>query len=311
MLRFKELKRVLKNRELIIIRIIVGIVFILSAISKLRSPGIFEIILIDQGFTANRLIAAYLTRILISMELFIGVSFFQPFLLKRVVAPLTLAALTSFSIYTLYLMAFAANIENCGCFGEVVRMSPFESLLKNIVLIGLVSYLFIRIEPKKERWYVPAVILVASFWFAFSARPVRSLADNVFAKYTRFVERGRVDLTQGDKLVAVMDVNCEHCQAAARELGELDRNTHNLPPIYILFFDEDGDSNSVEHFFHLTSTRYPYHLISVDEFFDLIGSAPPRIYWLRDGKIRGQWDQNMIENLASAFKMDKEGVGPQ
>ena len=311
MVRFKNVKRVLKNRELVIVRIIVGVVFILSAVSKLKSIGLFEISLIDQGITAGRMTAAYLTRILISFELFLGVAFLQTFLLKKIVAPLTIFLLTAFSIYLLYLMIFSVHTENCGCFGEVVKMSPFESLFKNMVLIGLVYYLFIRTKRIKEQWHVPAVILVGSFLFVFSSYPVRSLGDNVFARYTHFEQQGRVDLTQGDRLVAVMDVNCEHCQAAARELGELDRNTHNLPPLYILFFDENEDSNSVGRFFHLTNTSYPYHVIGVDEFFDLIGSAPPRIYWLHDGKIKAQWDENLIENLASAFKIDKNGDGSQ
>lgn len=295
----------MEDRKLLFIRVIVGIVFILSAISKLKSPGLFEITLIDQGFTADRMIAAYLSRILISLELFIGIAFLQPFLLKKIVAPLTIFMLTAFSIYLLYLLIFAADTENCGCFGELVKMSPLESLLKNVVLIGLVLYFFIKAESRKGNWLIPTLLLVGCFAFIFAAFPIRSLQDNAFAKYTHFEPEGRVDLTHGDKLVAVMDVNCEHCQAAARELGELDRNTQKLPPLYFLLFGEGEGSSSVEYFFNLTNTNYPYHSISEDDFFNLIGSAPPRIYWLHDGKIKAQWDENLIKNLASTFQIEE------
>lgn len=293
----------MKDKKLLFIRIIVGIVFILSTASKLKSTGLFEITLIDQGFTSDRLTAAYLSRILIAIELFIGILFFQPFLLKRLVAPLTLLSLTAFSIYLLYLMIFAGNTENCGCFGELVKMSPLESLLKNIVLIGLVLYFFIKVESKKEKWLIPTLLLIGCFIFVFTAFPIGALSDNIFANYTHFEPEGSVDFTQGDKLIVVMDVNCEHCQAVAQELGNLDRSTEKLPPIYLLLYTGEEPSNSVQYFFYQTSIEYPYHTIDEEAFFNLIGSAPPRIYWLYNGKIKAQWDEDIIINLSKAFNI--------
>lgn len=293
----------MKDKKLVIIRIIVGVVFVLSALSKLKSPGLSEIMLIDQGFTSDRLTAAYLSRILISLELFIGIALFQPFLLKQVVAPLTLISLGAFSIFLFYLMIFAGNTENCGCFGEVVKMSPLESLLKNIVLIGLIAYFCVNVKSKKEQWLIPTLLLVGCFGFVFIAFPIRSIEDNAFAKYIHFEPVGRVDLTQGDNLIAVMDVNCEHCQFTAKQLGELTRRTSGLPPIYLLMYGEVEGANSVQYFLFLTSTNFPYHKIGEDEFFNLIGSEPPRIYWLHDGKIKAQWDENIIENLVKAFNI--------
>lgn len=295
----------MKDKKLFVVRIIVGVVFIISAISKLKSPGIFEIILIDQDFTSNRIIAAYLSRILISFELFIGIAFFQPYLLKRIVAPLTLMSLTFFSIYLLYLMLFAKEIDSCGCFGEIVRMSPSESLLKNIMLIGLTTYFYVKVNSKKEKWLIPTLLLVGCFALVFTAFPIRSLEDNAITKYTHFEPVDHVDLTQGDNLVAVMDVNCEHCQATAKELSELTRRTTGLPPIYLLMYGEDEGANSIQYFLFLTSTNFPYHKIGEDEFFNLIGSEPPRVYWLHDGKLKMQWDENIIENLVEAFNISK------
>lgn len=295
----------MKDKKLLVIRAIVGIVFIFSAISKLKSPGVFEIILIDQGFTSNRLIAAYLSRILISLELFMGIAFFQPYLLKRVVAPLTLISLSAFSVFLFYLMIFAGSTENCGCFGEVIKMSPLESLLKNIVLIGLVIYFLLKADSGKDKWLFPAVLFVCCIALVFVAFPIHSLKDNVFAKYTNFEPQGRVDLTQGDRLIAVMDVNCQHCQAVAKELGEFDSSTDKLLPLYFLLYQEKEGGNSVEYFFYLTNTNYPYHTIGEDEFFSLIGNAPPRIYWLHDGKIKAKWDENFVENIAKAFNVSE------
>lgn len=124
-------------------------------------------------------------------------------------------------------------------------------------------------------------------------------------KYTHFEPVGRVDLTRGENLVAVLDLNCPHCREMAEELGELDRNVNSLPPVYFLFHGEDEASNSVQYFFYLTSTEYPYHIISEDEFFDLIGSAPPRLYWLQDGKIKAAWDEDFIDHLTEVFSISE------
>lgn len=299
----------MNQKTLLIIRLVVGVVFILSAVSKLKSLGIFEIILIDQGLTADRTAAAYFARALISLELFMGVAFFQPFLLKRLVAPLTFISLTAFSIYLVYLMIFAGNTENCGCFGDVIEMSPLESLLKNLVLMGLAAFLFLRLDSEKNRWAIPTGLFIGCFVFIFAAFPIRSADDNAFIKYTHFEPIGRVDLTSGEHLVAVLDLDCPHCREMAEELGALDRNTNSLPRIYFLFYGDDDGSNSVQYFFYLTSTEYPYHIISEDEFFDLIGSAPPRLYYLHDGKIKATWDEDIVANMARAFGINSREKG--
>jgi len=46
----------------IILQVILGGTFIFSAYSKIITPGLFEILLIDSGIIETRFIAAYLTR---------------------------------------------------------------------------------------------------------------------------------------------------------------------------------------------------------------------------------------------------------
>jgi uncharacterized membrane protein YphA (DoxX/SURF4 family) len=67
----------MKEKISIILRIILGLVFILSAYSKLIAPGIVEIIIVDHGLAPSREVAAILVRILIGLEFALGVLFFQ------------------------------------------------------------------------------------------------------------------------------------------------------------------------------------------------------------------------------------------
>ncbi|MFQ5583265.1 MAG: MauE/DoxX family redox-associated membrane protein [Calditrichia bacterium] len=287
----------------IVLRFALGAVFIFSAYTKIRSTGLFEIILIDQGLTADRITAAYLTRLLISLELFLGISFFQPYLIKKLIAPLTLATLGGFSIYLIYLMFAKEVVQHCGCFGDFIRISPRASLMKNLALMAMVWYLIQFSGSAKSKkageWLIPVIVGVMSLAFVFVVSPVRSLEGNPFARYTHFQPVGAVDLNRGEYLIAVFSLDCPHCQQTAKALGQLEKGMDHLPQIYCLFWQED--TTTVKTFFRLTGTEYPYHEISADEFFNLIGEAPPRLYRIRDGKIVEYWDENIIGNVRRVY----------
>lgn len=283
------------------LRLLLGAVFIFSAITKLFSIGLFEIAIVEQGLLATREQAAYPARLLIAFELFLGTALFFPFYLKRFVLPLTLITLVAFTLLQSYQMAFGQETQDCGCFGETVRLSSGESLAKNIILLGLGIWLFKTTRAEKKNIIVPASLAVASVATVLWLAPVHRDYDETFAKFTQFEKAGRVDLTSGDKLVAVFDAGCEHCQEAAAELGALAAKSVNFPPIYVLMLSENAEAVSA--FAEKTATDYPYHLISAPDFFALIGNNPPRLYWLQDGKIRARWDENFGKNIQANFNL--------
>ncbi len=306
-LRVEAINSVLVNTERLklLLRVLLAGVFIFSAISKLLSIGLFEITIVDQDIFSSRAQAAYPARLLIAFELFVGASLLLPFFLKKIFLPLTIATLAAFILLQVYQLIFGAQTEDCGCFGELIKMSSTESLLKNIILLGLSIYLFRVTRDEKRNVIVPSIIALASVAAVLLFAPVHGNYDGNFAKFTKFEGAGLVDLTSGDKLVAVFNADCEHCQETARELGELAKNSANFPEIYILMFSESDSAISA--FSKKTDTDYPYHLITEDEFFDLIGNSPPRIYWLQDGKIKAQWDDEFAKNILTAFNIQTNG----
>jgi hypothetical protein len=63
------------------------------------------------------------------------------------------------------------------------------------------------------------------------------------------------------------------------------------------------NETAVSAFAEKTHTGYPYHLISAEDFFNLIGASPPRLYWLQDGKVKAHWDEDFANNILAAFKL--------
>jgi len=289
-----------KTNIVIIARLIVAATFLFSATSKLIAPGLFEITLIDQGIAEDRLIAAYLTRFLIGLEFAIGLLFVQPFYLKKLISPLTILLLLIFSGHLVYLM-MTGDTENCGCFGDVVKMTPLESIIKNAAVLALTVFIFVKSEQAKTKPLLPLAFTIIPFILVFMAIPVKSIENFQFAQYTHFENMGRTDLSQGDILLGVFNLDCDHCQDAAKEMGELQRISDQFPDVYALFYSIGVVS--VDSFNTITNTNYPFHMIDVDEFFNLIGNSPPRIYWLHNGAIKEYWDEKFVEKIEKSFNI--------
>lgn len=282
-----------------ILKLVLSITFLISAYSKIINPGSVEVILIDQGIVSDRITAAYIIRLFIGLEFAIGILFLLPYYLKSITVPLTLLLLIFFSGYLGYSGFILGDKENCGCFGEVLKMSPLESILKNFVLLILTGVLFLKVNDIRKKIYLPFVIVPLVIVTVFYISPIKDVGDFKFSKFIYFEGTGRVDLTSGERLVAVFSLDCEHCQQTASEIADLQRNENNLPELYVLFFSEGNVT--VNLFNSITHSNFPYHMIDANDFFNLIGNQPPRIYWLKNGKIEKYWDENIKESLLNNF----------
>lgn len=304
---------------LLLARGIIGGLFILSAGAKLASIGQFEITMIQQHLVSDRITAAYLARGFIVLELAIGLCFFQPGYLKRLVIPITAAMLVGFTGYLLYLQLFTEYRENCGCFGNLVQMTPVESIIKNIAMLVITGILY-RFQPSDNPrwgWHASAAILAITTIFVVAAFPVRVIQQDdlrplpsgiqeatskpaiVEAPPSRFTKlehqappNSGFTPTQGTCLTAFLSLSCDHCRAVTSELGELQRESSVA--LYGVFL---GEPQEVAEFFSATGTQFPYLLIAPENFYEFIGAAPPRVYLLHEGAITAYWD---FENFSIA-----------
>ena len=169
----------IKNKDAItnFLRAILGIIFLMSAISKLVAPGLFEITIMEQGIFTSREIVAYLSRFLIVMELFLGLALFQSFYLKNIILPLSIFILLAFTIL-LSFSVFAGDTNNCGCFGEVIKMSPLQAIIKNIFLIFIGMILFRLQGNNSTKIYIPILILIVSVGTVFGIAPIKSAINS-------------------------------------------------------------------------------------------------------------------------------------
>ncbi len=156
------------------IRIIIFLLFMLSGIAKMLPIWGFEKQLHDIGFITSCQ-SKYLSHLIIAFELATGIGFLQSHFLKRIIIPGTILLLIIFNVYlSVQMYRFGPMMGDCGCFGQLIPITPVIEFFKNLLTIGLLVYLYKNVseKPKGENnFFYILIILLASALFMFFVFP--------------------------------------------------------------------------------------------------------------------------------------------
>jgi uncharacterized membrane protein YphA (DoxX/SURF4 family) len=132
------------------IRIFMFLMFMVSAVTKMFPIWAFEKQFVDLGI-ASWCWAPFFARFMIAVEIALGIAIIQPHFLKRLVIPATILLLSVFCVHlSIQMVQFGPMTGNCGCFGQILPMTPLEAFIKNIVFIGLLVYLYKKVKDKEK-----------------------------------------------------------------------------------------------------------------------------------------------------------------
>ena len=128
-------------------RIFVGVLFIISGFIKLNDPVGFSFKL-EEYFSQGVLDLPFLMPYALAISLFVvifevllGVMLLIGFRAKFTLWSLLLM-IVFFTFLTFY-SAYFNKVTDCGCFGDAVKLTPWESFSKDIILLVLIIILFI------------------------------------------------------------------------------------------------------------------------------------------------------------------------
>lgn len=128
-------------------RVVVGILFIISGFIKLNDPVGFSFKL-EEYFSPGVLDLAFLTPyalaisiVIVIFEVLLGVFLLLGFQRKFTVWSLLLMIL--FFTFLTWYSAYYNKVTDCGCFGDAIKLTPWESFSKDVVLLVLIIVLFI------------------------------------------------------------------------------------------------------------------------------------------------------------------------
>lgn len=153
-----------------ICRIILAVTFIVSGFTKVIDPW-------GTAIKINEYLAIYgfeyLERWSMAFSIWLcGAEFMMGCMLLckvriRLISIFALASMVFFTLLTL-LSATLLPVEDCGCFGDAIKLTPWQTFFKNLVLLPMAFVVWYRYRPDKIFAFKPMEIVLTLFFFVFS-----------------------------------------------------------------------------------------------------------------------------------------------
>jgi hypothetical protein len=291
--------------------------FLLSAIAKLYPTPLYGITkvfeegqLIPMGFSED--FAPFLSRLIIGFEFFIAFAILQTHYIKKLIIPSTILLLIIFNV-DLALDIFVGNDENCGCFGQLIPMTPSEAFIKNIFTILLLIFIYRNVNDKKESNFLLLLngYLIISV-LMFSLLPIATnSSSNQISSYSTYVNED-FNINDGKKILCFFDAGCEHCMDAAKSLTEIANNSIGFPDVHIIF--SDTEEGKIPDFLKYSGKEYSYQIMEfynpddeINSYLEVLGyeyENPVVIYYnngnqmrFYDGTGTNEYDAKDFESL--------------
>ena len=303
------------------IEVILGLTFILSAVVKAVDIAAFAVQVSYFGVVREPMLVRFAALSTVLVETAIAIALLVGWRLRGWTLRAVFAILVGFTGLILYAWAFR-GLEDCGCFGSFVKMTPPMSILKNLVIMALVAVAWIGCRKTKLEAVARAeqprrvavtkvlpatacsLLVLAALAYgnlrqgnAATPGTIPSLPydrDRPFAQFQFEYEGFDWDLGVGQYFVALLSDTCEHCAAASEEMNEMLMVFPGMPPIIGLML---GDEETLQQYREQVDPQFPTILIDPLRFMQLLDDAPPRFFYVQDGKALRHWDEELPEEI--------------
>jgi hypothetical protein len=290
----------------ITLSLLCGLLFIYSAYTKLFPVEPLEYSLADIGF--NWGISPFIARFLIGAEFALGFLFILLFRLRKITLPLAFCLLLAFTAYFLLLISEYGNRGSCGCFGETIKMTPLQGLMKNGILVIAFFILYAISSEFTFRFKTllasagSLILIILPFVVNPIGIPFEKRSPDTYEQFKLELDSlyyrsdstevpPAIDLKQGKHIIVFLSLSCPHCRIAAKKLNVMYKRNPQIP----LYFVIGGKAGLMKEFFDDTKAdNIPYmYLHSKEKFLELTHGKFPRIYWVNNSIV--EFDPNYYE----------------
>ena len=243
------------------LRILISVLFLLSAIAKLYPTPMYGITkvfeegqLIPMGFSES--IAPYFSRFIIGAEIFLSITILFHNYLKKLILPISFIMITIFSIH---LSTKLLEPGNCGCFGDLIPMTPLEALVKNIITLIIIVFIYKKSKDYRQNFSILIILFLLISTAMFALLPTTSSSNKNDSSFISYVENENFLNDEGRKILCFFDAGCGHCQQAAKSLDSLSLLNESFPSVHIIF--SDTEEEKIPEFFNGIINQYQYQVI--------------------------------------------------
>ena len=266
---------------LTISRIIVGVLFIFSGLVKANDPlglsykmqEFFEV----WGLHSLNNITLAFSIIMITFEIIAGVAVLIGWQF-RLFSWLLLLLIIFFTFLTGYAV-LSGNIKECGCFGDCIKLTAWDSFIKDLVLLGLILLLFRhrdKVKPIFSKYANIALLLLTTLvtlglqWHVLEHLPLvdclpykkgnnilekmkpppGSVPDSVVITFIYDKDGKEVEFT-ADKFPADFDDSYKNPRRSTKVV----RKGNATPPIKDLILVDSGGVNQTDAYLNLPGKK--------------------------------------------------------
>ncbi len=146
--------------------VIVGLTFITSGFTKAVDPWgtaiKFEEYFNVYGFDFMQPLSRILAVWLCGAEMMMGLMIIFRVRL-RLISIFALASMTIFTTITI-LSATLLPVDDCGCFGDALYLTPWQTVAKNLIILPMIITIWWRYRPDKILVYKPREVVLATLF---------------------------------------------------------------------------------------------------------------------------------------------------
>ena len=302
----KKLKEILP----LMLKIVLGLVFIASAILKIIDMDQFEIYVYSYHFFSLNF-SFLVARAAIIAELVLGFGLVSNCFHKLMWWG-SMAMLIGYTLLLIYAQLIGRT-DNCHCFGDVLQFNPWQSIIKNMVLMALFALVYkVKGICFRNDWFVLAGAIVVSTAAVFAVsppdnftsayKPQQNLNVELFDEALQQPPLDELHLDDGKKVVCFFSTACDYCQMSAHKLS-LMQQFNGFPAeniCYVFMGSEEGKSR----FYELSQSQIYQDVIYEDvvNLLKITSGVFPVILLLEDGEVVGEYEfRSMREKEIQAF----------
>ena len=300
----------LRDIALKVLKTVLGLVFIVSAILKIAEMDQFEIYVYSYHFFSLNF-SFLVARAAIIVELVLGIGLVSNRFHKLMWWG-SLAMLIGYTLLLIYAQMIG-RADSCHCFGDVLQFNPWQSIIKNVVLLGLFALIY-KVKGKRFRkdWLALAGTIIVSTVAVFlvsppdnftsAYKPQQNLNAELFDDALQKPPLDSLHLNEGKKIVCFFSTACDYCQMSAHKLS-LMQQFNGFPQENICYVFM-GSNEGVNRFYEISQSAY-YQSVIYDDIVSLVkitNGIFPVILLLENGEMVHEYEfRSMNEKEIERF----------